>query len=136
MQMPSTLLTRVSGKPVSNPAQRHFCRRSSQLGEPTGPGERIRRAAASFRREETALSDFTIYASGDVYASVCTSLLINEATRCLNASTGSQWQKSSSNFRTGELNPHVCDESAEHQHYLFRRKDVKTIFDVSYEPVS
>jgi hypothetical protein len=67
--------------------------------------------------------DFCAYAVGLCYASVCTSLSLEEATQRLNAEhpTGLEhgWKLAAEAFRTGERNPCPCPDYAEHWHFLF-----------------
>lgn len=68
--------------------------------------------------------DFEIYAYGLCYASVCSSLGLEQTARRLNQEmpTGiaSDWKLADGNFRTGQTNPCVCEKHGEpHMHYLF-----------------
>lgn len=68
--------------------------------------------------------EFTMYAMGMVYASVCTSLSLEQATEQLNVEAGTGlaggWIKADEDFRTGESNPCPCHDHPEtHRHYLF-----------------
>lgn len=70
------------------------------------------------------LPDFDAYSVGLIYASVCTSLSLEEATRRLNAEqpTGvqSQWKLATEDFASGEKNGCTCDQAPEtHRHLLF-----------------
>lgn len=69
-------------------------------------------------------SEFTAYALGVCYASVCTSLPDQEAVRRLNdehpAGTALGWHVSSdTHFRQGQTNPCPCEDSPDtHRHIL------------------
>lgn len=70
------------------------------------------------------MKDFSIIEIGLVFASVCTSLSVEETTDRLNAEhpTGieSRWSLHYAGFKTGEDNPCPCDRSPEtHKHMLF-----------------
>lgn len=70
------------------------------------------------------MKDFIAYAVGPCYASICTSLPIDEAVRTMNSfnPTGikSPWALSKdAHFKTGHTNPCPCEDTPEtHQHYL------------------
>jgi hypothetical protein len=68
--------------------------------------------------------DFDIYSWGLCYASVCSSLPIEEITERVNRElpTGikNKWKLHDEPFKTGEANPHPCEANPEtHKHYLF-----------------
>ena len=67
--------------------------------------------------------DFTIYSMGLCYASICSSLPIEEVkTRMALEPTGisNKWTLAGESFKTGEPNPCPCDKKPEtHKHYLF-----------------
>lgn len=68
--------------------------------------------------------DFTAYAVGFVFASVCTSLTDQEATERLNAEhptgIGSRWFIAPEAFLSGDPNGCPCDQwPATHRHILF-----------------
>ena len=67
--------------------------------------------------------DFEAYSMGLVYASICTSLPLDEATQRLNLEypTGvGPWEKAGKPFKTGEPNPCSCNKNPQtHKHYLF-----------------
>ena len=68
--------------------------------------------------------EFTAYAMGLCFASVCTTLTDEEATARLNVEspTGieSQWRVSpAATFARGGPNPGLCEESPAHRHLLF-----------------
>lgn len=70
------------------------------------------------------MADFTIYSSGLVYCSVCSSLTLEETTARLNTEqpTGiaSPWALADEPFKGGEPNPCPCNSNPEtHKHYLF-----------------
>lgn len=72
----------------------------------------------------TVASDFTAYAVGVCYASVCTSLSDAEATAWLNTQhpTGiaSPWSIAREEFHNGDPNGRPCDRHPEtHRHLLF-----------------
>ncbi|KKL64602.1 hypothetical protein LCGC14_2163320 [marine sediment metagenome] len=72
---------------------------------------------------EKVTLDYEAYSVGLCYASVCTSLPLEEATRLLNVEhpTGiSPWSKADEQFGTGDSNPCPCNENPQtHKHYLF-----------------
>jgi hypothetical protein len=68
--------------------------------------------------------DFTAYAVGFVFASVCTSLTDAEATERLNlvhpTGISSRWSIADEPFRTGEPNGCPCNDRPDtHRHILF-----------------
>jgi hypothetical protein len=69
------------------------------------------------------MKEFDAYSVGLVFASVCTSLSIEDATRRLNAESPTgvgDWMLHDGDFRTGESNPCPCDKAPEtHKHMLF-----------------
>lgn len=79
--------------------------------------------------EETAAAeryDFTVYAEGIVYASVCSSLPLKETLERLrrkHSSAVEPWVLADERFRSGEENPGPCDKyPPTHRHYLFERR--------------
>lgn len=69
------------------------------------------------------LKTFQVYSEGSVYASVCSSLSLKETKKQMNdRPTGTKfiWKLAKETFRTGEANPHSCEDYPEtHKHYLF-----------------
>ena len=71
------------------------------------------------------MKDFTIYASGICYASVCTSLSLRKATARLNiempTGVSTPWKPSKDKrFHSGQPNPCPCEDTpATNKHYLF-----------------
>lgn len=70
------------------------------------------------------MKDFDAYSVGLVYASVCTSLSLQEATDRLNTEhpTGikTEWMLHDASFASGKDNPCPCDRSPKtHMHMLF-----------------
>ena len=67
--------------------------------------------------------DFDIYSCGTCFASVCSSLPKKEVIARMKATyTGisSGWKLAKENFKTGEPNPHPCEQNTKtHKHYLF-----------------
>ena len=64
--------------------------------------------------------EFTAYAVGAVYASVCTSLNNAESTDRLNAEHPAGWQIATEPFASGDPNGRPCNERpSTHRHLLF-----------------
>lgn len=68
--------------------------------------------------------EFTVYAIGLCYASVCTNLSLEQATKRLNAEhpsgTTQKWQKSKDpTFHDGSPNPCNCEQGTGKKHWLF-----------------
>jgi hypothetical protein len=67
--------------------------------------------------------DFEIYSTGIVYCSVCSSLGLEETLSRVNLEdpTRAGWELAPEPFRTGEPNPHPCENHpTTHKHYLFQ----------------
>lgn len=67
--------------------------------------------------------DFEVYSYGLVFASICSTLGVNQTVDRINEElpTGisSGWHLSDENFATGEPNPHPCNQNPKtHKHYL------------------
>lgn len=72
------------------------------------------------------LDEINIYASGLVYCSVCapTDMPEDELTNLVNTKNylgtdDLRWEKADEPFRSGEANPHVCEQNLNRKHYLF-----------------
>ena len=66
--------------------------------------------------------EFTVYAVGLCYASVCTSLAVDDVERWLNIElpTGvTPWRLAAEGFRSGEPNGMPCPDQADRRHFLF-----------------
>lgn len=70
------------------------------------------------------MKDCSVYSLGFCFLSACSCLTLEETTARVNEEcpTGLdwRWELSDELFRTGELNPCLCNESPDtHKHYLF-----------------
>jgi hypothetical protein len=67
--------------------------------------------------------EFTIYSTGVVYASVCSSLSAEDTAQRLNTEMPSgvqPWKLADEPFNNGAPNPCLCDRNPKtHKHYLF-----------------
>ncbi len=109
------------GAAMENYGRAELACRTLAHGDPVSNNEWMR---SPLMTETKQMKEFDAYAVGICYASVCTSLSAEEATKKLNVfhptGTSSQWELSEHSFATGEPNPCLCTDSPEtHKHYLF-----------------
>lgn len=80
-------------------------------------------AAINPELPEVLEDDFIVYSEGICFASVCTTLSVDDATKELNTRRPSGlhhgWSLSKESFATGQSNPCACDQDAARRHMLF-----------------